>query len=546
MSEAGVVGPAASAVVSSRVASSSTRGYLIVFAQKHEDFRLAELDSLLVLCGVAAPRECYDAAAYSPVHPFLQIDLPSRAVASRLVKRAILVKRLYELWAAVPGGDAPLSGLVDAMGAVAAESPAFTALALDATKSWALDIKSFGRKLSSKEQQTVRMRFSFLPFAGKVQLRGANNVWTVVIHTTPCTDLQVKPKTMKVEACYFCRLVGDCARDIIDVHDLKKRKYLGPTSMDAELSLVMANMGLVRPGAIVLDPYVGTGSLLVACAQFGAVCMGTDIDHRVLRGKGAGKTMRDNFEQYGLPLPEIVRMDLSPAGAAGLRIWAPRRSDGTTAEAAGTVAGEGSSVARTPPPPLIDAIVCGALPPPLIEALRVLSPPVSSVCSFLNIRAFALPFPPPPHLADPPYGIRAGARKSGSKKSVVHAVPVEFIGTHIPQTQPYAASEVMRDLLELAARCLVVGGRLVYLLPVDRATYDPALLPAHDCLRHVANSEQGLTRAFSRRLITMEKTRVYVADDIATFEAQCAAGDAAEGSFYSNVSEKIGRKAGGR
>ena len=114
------------------------------------------------------------------------------------------------------------------------------------------------------------------------------------------------------------------------------------------------------------DPFVGTASILVALTQLGAVCMGSDIDPRVLRGEmHAGTTAGDeteqqtsattatatatasadktidtctstikkhvgvaeatakktskhnaakrnifaNFRAYGLPLPELVRMD---------------------------------------------------------------------------------------------------------------------------------------------------------------------------------------------------------------------------------------------
>lgn len=39
----------------------------------------------------------------------------------------------------------------------------------------------------------------------------------------------------------------------------------------------------VKRGGLVLDPFVGTGSILIACARFGAFCMGTDIDIRILR-----------------------------------------------------------------------------------------------------------------------------------------------------------------------------------------------------------------------------------------------------------------------
>ena len=44
----------------------------------------------------------------------------------------------------------------------------------------------------------------------------------------------------------------------IDHFSLKKRMYLGPTSMDAELSFIMTNLGQVRTGCCVLDPFVGT------------------------------------------------------------------------------------------------------------------------------------------------------------------------------------------------------------------------------------------------------------------------------------------------
>lgn len=38
--------------------------------------------------------------------------------------------------------------------------------------------------------------------------------------------------------------------------------------------------------------------------------------------------------------------------------------------------------------------------------------------------------------------------------------------THIPAVREYCLSEVFSDLLDFAARFLVMGGRLVYWLPV--------------------------------------------------------------------------------
>ena len=71
------------------------------------------------------------------------------------------------------------------------------------------------------------------------------------------------------------------ARRLVQTFDVKKRKYFGNTSMEAEISLLMANQTLVRyslshlvacprteshspqasPGKLVYDPFIGTGSM---------------------------------------------------------------------------------------------------------------------------------------------------------------------------------------------------------------------------------------------------------------------------------------------
>ena len=62
----------------------------------------------------------------------------------------------------------------------------------------------------------------------------------------------------------------------------------------------------------------------------------------------------------------------------------------------------------------------------------------------------------------------------------------------------------MFDLVEFSARCLRIGGRLVYCLPVmyDFTEED---LPQHPQLRLITSCEQPLTSKYGRRFITMEK-----------------------------------------
>jgi tRNA (guanine10-N2)-methyltransferase len=59
-------------------------------------------------------------------------------------------------------------------------------------------------------------------------------------------------------------------------------------------------------------------------------------------------------------------------------------------------------------------------------------------------------------VTDPPYGIRAGAKKSGKKGGVAYTIEKERRFDHIPSTQTYAVEEVMLDLLHTAAKLLVM------------------------------------------------------------------------------------------
>ena len=83
----------------------------------------------------------------------------------------------------------------------------------------------------------------------------------------------------------FGRLVGEGQRDRIRKLDIKKRKFIGNTTMDPQLALLMANIGKVREGSTVLDPFVGTGSLLLAAAEFGGFVLGSDIDYLTLHAR---------------------------------------------------------------------------------------------------------------------------------------------------------------------------------------------------------------------------------------------------------------------
>lgn len=89
----------------------------------------------------------------------------------------------------------------------------------------------------------------------------------------------------------------------------------------------MANQAQCKPGDLVYDPFVGTGSIAIACQHFGVCMIGSDIDMRVIKGYGVGRKTRNtgieglekiqkfdirtNFHHYNLPLPDFLAMDIS-------------------------------------------------------------------------------------------------------------------------------------------------------------------------------------------------------------------------------------------
>ena len=110
----------------------------------------------------------------------------------------------------------------------------------------------------------------------------------------------------------FCRL------------SLKKRLFIGNTTMDPQLSLLMANLSQVQNDHLILDPFVGTGSILLACAQFGGQVCGSDIDFLMVHARTKpsrvgqkkrikGESFKGNFQQYQLSskLIDVIVADAS-------------------------------------------------------------------------------------------------------------------------------------------------------------------------------------------------------------------------------------------
>jgi tRNA (guanine10-N2)-methyltransferase len=318
------------------------------------------------------------------------LEMESDAVIRKVCERAVLVKGVYELWSLA-------STFAENIKATRRISPEFLSEHLSSQSSWCIQVVTFGKTYSMDDKQVLRAAYGFLDFQGAICLKQPDREFCVIVDYSASIHQEVSASPL-VPTFFGRKVAGHSMKAQVQKYSLKRRPYLGPTSLDTSLAFILSNLACVTAGMLTLEPFVGTGSIAVALSHMQAFVMGIDIDPRVLRGdmyaghdKPSDSTekrdVRANFTFYDLQTPELVRMD---AHLLDRHLVLP---DGG----------------------LFQAIV-----------------------------------------TDPPYGIRAGAKKSGRKGVCRYAVHDEQRADHIPSTQHYPVEEVMLDLLDTSAKTLVM------------------------------------------------------------------------------------------
>jgi len=159
------------------------------------------------------------------------------------------------------------------------------------TCSFSFDFDTYQGKRSNSERRAIIETFKYVSFSGPIIMKNPSQTFVIL---EEYAQLRAPAPTRVA----LGRLLATSGRAAISTYDLKKRRYISTTSMDAELALVTANVALAAPGKLMYDPFMGTGSFPVACAHFGATVLGSDIDGRSIRGT-RNRNVVGNFVQYG-------------------------------------------------------------------------------------------------------------------------------------------------------------------------------------------------------------------------------------------------------
>ncbi|KAL6310395.1 tRNA guanosine-2'-O-methyltransferase [Sparassis latifolia] len=413
--------------------------YLFVFAQAHDEFRIPELLSVAELYGFNITFPTHTRNVDSS-RPFLVLELASAEHAKLLARRCILVKSVYEYY----GSGRTYDELHEQ---TRARQPQWIQYVDDT--SFKFFVSAYNHTIPQSRQREIVESFSYMRMMGKIDMKNPEVTFACFeeYHDPRGTTSRAKhERDGTFRKVWFGRLVEEgSARMLIKEFDVKKRVYYGNTTMEAEMSLLMANQTLASPGKLIYDPFVGTGSMTYTTAHFGALIFGSDIDGRQMRGKVKPPGIIRAAAQYGV---------------------ADRIVDLFTFD-----------VTRNP-------WRCGSL----FDAI----------------------------ITDPPYGVRAGAKRLGKKDRPLRPPKETMPREHdlervdnqpyIPPTKPYELSALASDLVLLARHMLKARGRLVFFLPTVTDEYEDLDTQTLLCegMEIVANSLQDFG-SWGRRLITIQK-----------------------------------------
>lgn len=284
--------------------------YVLQFAQTNAEFRLPELAAAAEYVGVAytllpTPSRHGEATTGDITRPFMLCRLASDEDARKLLRRCSCLRSVWALWVCA-------GSYADLHKQNRQEQP--YAPYSSAAISWKALMQGFNVAISDARRLQLIESFGYMDLQGPTRMKKSDLTWGVLEEYARSLDAGRLPleergdEDPRLVQLFFGRKIKDRsgatpARDLIDALSLKKRQYIGNTSMESEMSVVMANMALAGPSKLMYDPFAGTGSMLYACSILGALTMGSDIDGRMLRGKDDREGARGvalSAKQYGL------------------------------------------------------------------------------------------------------------------------------------------------------------------------------------------------------------------------------------------------------
>ena len=113
---------------------------------------------------------------------------------------------------------------------------------------------------------------------------------------------------------YLCKIIAHVDRKKFEKRKSHYRPFSSPISIHPRVAMALVNLSGIMPGETLLDPFCGTGGILIEAGMMGAKLIGVDIKKNIVEG------CRTNLEYYGmgdfiLHTADATGVNISPVDA---------------------------------------------------------------------------------------------------------------------------------------------------------------------------------------------------------------------------------------
>lgn len=266
----------------------SLKKYFFLFANDIIEFRHPEIESILKLFNINL-----DIPSDSVKSPYWLVESNSEADIRKIASRSVSIKLVAEVW---QSGRSYKEFHENLKSHVQFIEPKFK------HESFRFVVDTFNKKLNISEKIERIESMGYLPFEGLIDLKNPQHRFLYFEYF----GLEPNDAKEEPEEIIMGRFIAEGQRDLIKSISLKTRKFIGNTSMDPTLSMLMANQALCQKNDLMFDPFCGTGSLLISAALFGSYVIGADIDFLMLHGR----TRPSRVQQKVREKDENIKMNM--------------------------------------------------------------------------------------------------------------------------------------------------------------------------------------------------------------------------------------------
>lgn len=211
--------------------------FFLCFAQDFLSFRLPEMASIVKLFNLDLKVEANEKPYW--------IVFGTESDLIKFASRSVLLRYIVEIWSSGTDYEKFHSSLRTNL-------KEMDMVDLDLL-SFKITVESYNKHIKQIEKVERIESMDYLPLNGKIDLK--NPELNLIYYEFWGLDHMNVPE--EPEEIVFGKLIVHGKRDIVKTISLKTRKFIGNTSMNPLLSLLMANQALCEKNQIVYDPFAG-------------------------------------------------------------------------------------------------------------------------------------------------------------------------------------------------------------------------------------------------------------------------------------------------